>query len=150
MLLSKEPGLQCEYAIRAAKAPDIVGSKDQRRLPLFTRLCQQAHHFPSILFVQISSWLICKYKLWMIGQSACDGYALLFSAAEFSRTVQSPVAQANRRQQFVGPGQVQASCSDHRQGNVLDSSELRKEVIGLKNDSDLVNLVISHLYHRSA
>src|SRR5262249_8372627 len=38
------------------------------RLPLFTRLHQQAHHFPGILFVQVSSWLICKHKLWMIGQ----------------------------------------------------------------------------------
>ena len=137
MLLSKKPGLQREYAIRTTKAPDIVGGKDQRRLPLFTRLREQAHHFPSILFVQVSSGLICQYKLWMIDQSACDRYALLFSAAEFSRTVQSSIAQANRPQQFVGPGQVQTSRSNHRQGNVLDSSELRKEVIDLENDSDL-------------
>ena len=137
MFLSKEPGLQREHAIRTSKAPDIVSGKDQRRLPFFTRLHQQAHHFPGILFVQVSSWLICKHKLWMIGQSACDRYALLFSATEFSRTVQSSIAQANRPQQFVGPGQVQTSCGNHRQGNVLDSSELWKEIIGLENDSDL-------------
>ena len=80
--------------------------------PLFTGVRQQADHFPSILFVEISGWLICKHKLWMIGQRASDGYALLFSAAEFGGTVQSSTSQANRPQQIVGPAQVQTSCSN--------------------------------------
>jgi len=73
----------------------------------------------------------------MIGQSASDGNTLLFSPTQFGGTVQSSIAQANRAQEFVRPAQIQRSGGDHGQGDVLDSSKLRKEVICLKNDSDL-------------
>jgi len=73
----------------------------------------------------------------MIDQSASDGYALLFSATEFGGTVESSIAQADRPQQIVGPAQVQTSCSNHWQRNILNGGELRKQVIGLENDSNL-------------
>jgi hypothetical protein len=130
-------GLKREGSVGNCNAPYIVSGNDQGRPSFLARVHQQMHNRLGVIFIQIACRFIRQHKLGMIGERASNGYALLFSATKFSGAMERPLAKADGLQEILGAPHIQIACSDHRQGNVFDSGELRKEVIGLENNSNL-------------
>ena len=99
---------------------------------------QQRHDRMTVAAVQSSCGLVGEDRRRVADHGTRDRNALLFAGTELTRKCIDLVAEANSVQRIYRLGvSIQGPCTRHfeRQPDILDRSERRKQMIGLKDEA---------------
>jgi hypothetical protein len=125
----------------------VVGDHDDGEALVAVELFQEGEDFAAGFLVEVAGGLVGEKELGLGDQGAGDGGALHLASGELARLVGEAMAEADEVEELLGsldecgfvPPITEDAVADHdRREDVFERRELRKQVIELKDHSELL------------
>src|ERR1041385_1252765 len=122
----------------------VVRDQDERHAPLAMKIAQQIENVDGVFAIEISGRFIRKKDGRRIRETSRDSDALTFAARKLGRKMIESLLEADGLQQVASAsraGRTGLIILKHRHHDILDRREGRKEMEGLKDETDFVGAV---------
>src|SRR5215472_3012480 len=104
---------------------------------LSTRGVEQRHDGCRTLLVEISGRLIGDNKWRVVSQGSGNRHSLLFTSAKLGGPMIATGGEADGIEELKGTLAIGSLRRNHRKEDVLEGGQLRQQIIGLKDETNL-------------